>query len=147
MIRSVEIYTKENIWYKEYSSSTIDPEGKDIVEIDLGFVLGSLGIYGGKLVQFKISGTSTRFDVSLFDRLNTIPLLDYNTSHEFYRVVDINKVWDDDYIATYWVNSDDPQTSKIYLYLDNKDAVNPITPFFTLVFQVSLNAQKIWHNL
>ena len=145
--RSVELYTEENTWYKEFSSPLIAPLGTDMVEVNLGIAPGSLGVYGGKLVQFKISGSSIKFDVSLFDRLNVIPPLDLNTNHEFYRATNINLVWDDDYLADYWVNADSPQTTKVYLYVNNLDAVNPITPSFTLIFQVHLNAQKIWHNL
>jgi len=147
LVKSVEVYTEENVWYKEYTSPLINPSNKDMIEIDLGYCPGNLGIYGGKLVQFKISGSSTKFDASLFDRLNVIPPSDLNTNHEFYRVKDVNLVWDDDYLADYWVNTDSPQETKVYLYIDNLDAVNSITPSFTLIFQVNLNAQKIWHNL
>lgn len=147
LIRSVEIYTDENTWYKEFSSKLIAPLGKDMIEVDLGIAPGSLGVYGGKLIQFKISGASTKFDISLFDRLNVIPPLDLNTNHEFYRATNINLVWDDDYLADYWINADSPQTTKVYLYISNLDVVNSITPSFTLIFQVHLNAQQIWHNL
>lgn len=145
--RSVEIYTEENTWYKEFSSPLIAPLGSDIVEVNLGTVAGSLGVYGGKLVQFKISGLSTNFNASLFDRVNTIPPVDYSTDHEFYRMINGNLVWDDDYVAAYWVNGDVPQTTKVYLYVVNLDAVHPITPAFTLVYMIHLNAQKVWHNL
>lgn len=147
LIKTVEVYTEENIWYKEFSSPIIAPLGSDMIEVNLGVAPGSLGVYGGKLVQFKISGVSTNFNVSLFDRLNVIPPLDYNTNHEFYRAITINKVWDDDLLADYWNNADSPQTTKVYLYVNNLDAVNSVTPSFTLIFQVHLTAQKIWHNL
>jgi hypothetical protein len=145
--RSVELYTEENTWYKEFSSPLIAPLGSDIVEVDLGIVEGNNGVYGGKLVQFKISGLSTNFNASLFDRVNIIPPADYSTDHEFYRMINGNLVWDDDYVAAYWVNADSPQTTKIYLYVNNLDVVNTITPSFTLIFQPSLNVQKVWHNL
>lgn len=44
LIKTVEVYTEENIWYKEFSSPIIAPLGSDMIEVNLGVAPGSLGV-------------------------------------------------------------------------------------------------------
>lgn len=103
-------------------------------------VVGDSALYGldvkalyGTLLQFRIQGESTNFDVHLFSSLPSFPY-DYDVLEDFYFVTNISKHYDDSEIESVWFNTDSPQTTFLYLVVVNNGAV-PMTPKWEIRYQ------------